>query len=182
MSTATTETGLFFELDTKAIGDDGLFVGYASIFGEVDLGRDAVQPGAFTKSLASKPATRVKMLREHNQTEPIGVWTDIVEDAKGLRVTGKLVLETTRGRETHALMKAGALDSLSIGYRTKSARLDRAKGVRLLDEVELHEISVVTFAMLPSATVSSVKSTTPDSFRSLVDAINAARTTLKGTK
>lgn len=171
---AANEPGLVFELDTKAVGDDGIFSGYASIFGEVDLGKDSVQPGAFTKSLAARPASRVKMFREHER-EPIGVWTDMVEDAKGLKVTGRLVLETIKGRETHALMKAGALDGLSIGYRTKSARHDRAKGTRLLDEVDLHEISVVTFGMLPSAVVTSVKS---NSFSELVAAINAARSAL----
>lgn len=174
MSVAT-DHGLIFELDTKAVGDDGIFTGYASRFGEVDLGRDVVQSGAFTKSLAARPAHRVKMLREHDQHEPIGTWTEIAEDGTGLRVTGKLVLDTVKGRETHALMKAGALDGLSIGYRTKASRMDKAKGVRLLDEVELHEISIVTFGMLPSATVTSVKSS---SFSQLVAAINAARANL----
>lgn len=174
MSVAT-DHGLIFELDTKAVGEDGIFTGYASRFGEVDLGRDAVQSGAFTKSLAARPARRVKMLREHDQREPIGTWTEIAEDGVGLRVTGKLVLDTVKGRETHALMKAGALDGLSIGYRTKASRMDKAKGVRLLDEVDLHEISIVTFGMLPSATVTSVKSS---SFSQLVAAINAARANL----
>jgi HK97 family phage prohead protease len=77
------------------------------------------------------------------------------------------------------LLKAGALDGLSIGYRTKSARLDKAKGVRLLDEIELHEISVVTFPALPAATVEAVKSNSTTQFRALVDAINSARDTLK---
>ncbi|MFG1399908.1 HK97 family phage prohead protease [Roseixanthobacter pseudopolyaromaticivorans] len=171
MSQATNH-GTVLELDTKAVFEDGLFHGYASLFGEVDLGRDAVSSGAFRKSLAERPANRVKMLREHDQREPIGIWTEIVEDTKGLRVSGRLILDTVLGRETHALMKAGALDGLSIGYRTKAARRDKARGVRLLDEVDLHEISVVTFAMLPSATVTSVKS---NSFSELVAAINAAR-------
>ncbi|TCK27987.1 prohead peptidase [Ancylobacter aquaticus] len=174
MSLAT-ESGLIFEFDTKAISDDGTFAGYASRFGEVDLGRDVVQSGAFTKSLTARPAPRVKMLREHDQREPIGVWTELAEDGNGLRVAGRLVLDTVKGRETHALMKAGALDGLSIGYRTKASRLDKAKGVRLLDEVDLHEISIVTFGMLPSATITSVKSS---SFSQLVAAINAARANL----
>lgn len=165
-------------LDTKDVGDDGTFHGYASLFGVTDLGRDSVQRGAFTKSLSTRPASRVKMLRQHDEREPIGVWTEIVEDTKGLRVSGQLVLETVRGKETHALLKAGALDSLSIGYRTKAARLDKAKGVRLLDEVELHEISIVTFGMLPSATVHAVKSNGTTQFRALVSAINDARKSL----
>lgn len=171
------ETGIV-HLDTKSVGDDGTFYGYASLFGVTDLGRDVVSRGAFTKSLAQRPAARVKMLREHDQSEPIGVWSEITEDTKGLRVSGKLVLDTVKGRETHALLKAGALDGLSIGYRTKSARMDKAKGVRMLDEVELHEISVVTFPMLPAATVEAVKSNGSTDFRALVDAINSARKSL----
>lgn len=171
------ETGVV-QLDVKSVGDDGVFSGYASLFGVTDLGRDTVSRGAFTKSLAQRPASRVKMLREHDQTEPIGVWNEIVEDTKGLRVSGRLVLDTVKGRETHALLKAGALDGLSIGYRTKSARFDKSKGIRTLDEVELHEISVVTFPMLPSATVEAVKSNGPTTFRALVDAINSARNSI----
>lgn len=166
------------QLDVKNVGEDGTFHGYASLFGVTDLGRDVVQTGAFTKSLVEKPAPRIRMLREHNQAEPIGVWLEIAEDTKGLRVTGKLVLDTVKGRETHALLKAGALDGLSIGYHTKSSRLDKAKGVRLLDEVELHEISIVTFGMLPAATVEAVKSNGTTQFRALVDAINSARKSL----
>ena len=171
------ETG-HARLDIKSVQEDGTFSGYASLFGVTDLGRDVVSRGAFTKSLKQRPASRVKMLREHQPEEPIGVWTSIAEDATGLAVSGKLVLETIRGKETHALLKAGALDGLSIGYRTKSSRLDKAKGTRMLDEVELHEISVVTFPMLPSATVHAVKHNSVDSFRALVDAINSARKNL----
>jgi HK97 family phage prohead protease len=175
---STLEHGIV-QLDAKVVGDDGTFHGYASLFGVTDLGRDVVQHGAFRKSLTQRPASRVRMLREHDQAEPIGVWTEVAEDTKGLRVSGKLVLDTVRGKETHALLKAGALDGLSIGYRTKSARLDKAKGVRLLDEVELHEISVVTFPMLPSATVDAVKSVSSTQFRALVEAINSARKSLQ---
>ncbi|MET4371571.1 HK97 family phage prohead protease [Bradyrhizobium sp. LB12.1] len=171
------ETG-HARLDIKSVQEDGTFSGYASLFGVTDLGRDIVARGAFTKSLKQRPAARVKMLREHDQAEPIGVWTSIAEDATGLAVSGKLVLETVKGRETHALLKAGALDGLSIGYRTKSSRFDKAKGVRTLDEVSLEEISVVTFPMLPSATVHAVKSNSATQFSELVAAINSARKSL----
>ncbi len=169
------EHGHFIELEAKAVGDDGLFHGYASLFGVEDLGKDIVQPGAFAKSLKSRPAARIKMLREHDTANPIGVWDEVAEDGKGLRVKGRLILGTVLGRETHSLLKAGALDQLSIGYRTKASRMDRTKGTRLLDEVDLHEISIVTFAMLPSATVSSVKNYTPNQFQQLISAINGAR-------
>ncbi|GHE49950.1 primosomal replication protein N [Camelimonas fluminis] len=173
--TALEDTRLTLGLDHKSVQEDGSFSGYGSIFAETDLGRDQVQAGAFRKSLMLRPAQKVRMLREHNPREPIGVWTEIVEDAKGLRVSGRLVLDTVAGRETHALLKAGAMDTLSIGYRTKSARFDKSTGVRLLDEIDLHEISIVTFGMLPSATITSVKST---QFAELVAAINAARSSL----
>lgn len=169
------EHGTFTELDIKAVGEDGMFSGYASLFGVEDLGRDVVTAGAFTKSLKTRPASKIKMLREHDVANPIGVFDEVVEDATGLRVKGRLILDTTLGRETHSLLKAGALDQLSIGYRTKSYRYDKVKGIRMLDEVDLHEISIVTFAMLPSATVSSVKNYTPTQFQQLIAAINGAR-------
>jgi uncharacterized protein len=169
------ETGNFFEFDVKAIADDGTFTGYASLFGVEDLGRDVVQAGAFTKSLKSKPASKVKMLRGHDTSEPIGVWDSIVEDARGLKVAGRLILGTVKGRETHELMKAGALDGMSIGYRTKKESFNRTKNVRMLEELELHEISVVVFPMLPTATISRVKST---DFSRLVAALNRATSAL----
>ena len=173
--TTTKETGDCFEFDVKAIGEDGTFSGYASLFGITDLGGDSVQPGAFTKSLKSKPAAKVKMLRGHDTSEPIGVWTHLEEDARGLKAIGRLILGTAKGRETYELLKEGALDGLSIGYRTKKDGYDRTKNIRLLHEVELHEISVVTFPMLPSATIGRVKHT---DFSRLVEAINRATAAL----
>jgi HK97 family phage prohead protease len=170
------ETGSCLELDIKTIADDGTFTGYASLFGVTDLGSDVVQAGAFTKSLKSKSAAKVKMLRGHDTSEPIGVWDSIIEDVRGLKATGRLILETVKGRETYALLKAGALDGLSIGYRTKKETFDRTKNVRLLHELELHEISIVTFPMLPSATISRVKHT---DFSRLVQAINRATAALQ---
>lgn len=173
--TNTKETGNCFELDVKAVAEDGTFTGYASVFGVTDLGGDSVQPGAFTKSLKSKPAAKIKMLRGHDSSEPIGIWTSIVEDSRGLKATGQLILETVKGRETYALLKAGALDGLSIGYRTKRESYDQTKKVRLLNELELHEVSIVTYPMNPIATISRVKST---DFSRLVAAINRATAAL----
>jgi HK97 family phage prohead protease len=171
----TKETGNCLELDIKAVAEDGTFSGYASLFGVKDLGGDVVQPGAFTKSLKSKPAAKVKMLRGHDTSEPIGVWTSLAEDSRGLKATGQLILTTVKGRETYELLKAGALDGLSIGFRTKKETFDRKNNVRKLNELELHEISIVTFPMLPSATISRVKST---DFSKLVAAINRATAAL----
>jgi len=169
------EQGGCLELDIKAIAEDGTFTGYASLYGVTDLGGDVVQAGAFTKSLKSKPASKVKMLRGHDTSEPIGVWTSIAEDTRGLKVTGQLILTTVKGRETYELLKAGALDGLSIGYRTKKESFDRKNNVRLLNELDLFEISLVVFPMLPSATISKVKTS---DFSKLVIAINRATAAL----
>lgn len=148
------------EFDAKAVKDDGTFEGYASKFGVKDLGDDIVMPGAFTKSLAERPAQRVKMLWQHDPTKPIGSWKHIAEDSKGLPVVGKLNLDVQQGREAHALMKDGAIDGLSIGYVTRDHAFVKG-GARELRAVDLHEISVVTFPMLPEATIDAVKDFDP---------------------
>lgn len=140
-----------------AVEEDGTFSGYASLFGKADLGQDVVLPGAFRASLARRGAGGIKMLFQHDPREPIGVWTDIREDTAGLFVRGKLTTGVARAREVLSLIRAGALDGLSIGYRTVRGRTDAKTGIRSLIEVDLWEISVVTFPMLPKARVSSVK-------------------------
>lgn len=173
------EFGIALDFDVKSVSTEGAFTGYAAVFGNEDLGKDVLMPGAFTKSLGSRPAAKVKMLFQHDPAEPIGIWTDLTEDAKGLRAKGQLILDTTKGREVHALMRAGALDGLSIGFRTLKDRFDRAKGIRYVEEVDLPEVSVVTFPMNPRATVSSVKGHDPERARALVAAINRAKEALR---
>lgn len=168
-----------FDFDTKAVSAEGEFVGYGAVFNNQDMGRDIIMPGAFTKSLTRRPASQVKMLRQHNSDEPIGIWTDLSEDGKGLRAKGKLILETVKGAETYALMRAGALDGLSIGFRSVKDRFDRAKGVRYLEELDVPEISIVTFPLNPRATVSTVKGHDPERARALVAAINRAKEALR---
>src|SRR5260221_14772954 len=153
---ALTETK-FARASLSTIEADGTFSGYASLFGKADLGRDMVLPGAFRASLAKRGAAGVKMLFQHDPNQPIGVWTEIREDEQGLFVKGKLTTEVSRAREVLSLMRAGALDGLSIGYRTVRGKTDAKTGIRSLMEVDLWEISVVTFPMLPEARVSSVK-------------------------
>jgi HK97 family phage prohead protease len=143
--------------DLKAVEADGTFSGYASRFGVVDLGRDLVLPGAFSESLARRGPRGIKMLFQHDPAEPIGVWLELREDGQGLFVRGRILPEVERGREVLALMRAGALDGLSIGFRTVEGRTDPRSGVRRLSRVDLWEISVVTFPMLPEARVSAVK-------------------------
>ncbi len=130
--------------------------GYASLFGAPDQGNDIVEKGAYAASLRAiaKAGGRVKMLWQHNPAEPIGVWDEVIEDAKGLRVRGRILPDVARGREAVALIEAGAIDGLSIGYRTVQATKDSA-GRRHLSQVELWEVSVVTFPMLPDARVAA---------------------------
>jgi len=137
--------------------DDGVFEGYASLFNREDLGHDIIAPGAFRESLASRGAQRIKMLFQHDPAEPIGVWDEIREDARGLYVRGRLMTAVAKAREVLTLMRAGALDGLSIGFKTVKARRDASTGVRRLEKVDLWEISVVTFPMLPDARVANVK-------------------------
>ncbi|MBS0233746.1 MAG: HK97 family phage prohead protease [Proteobacteria bacterium] len=137
--------------------DDGVFEGYASLFNREDLGHDIIAPGAFRESLINRGAARIKMLFQHDPAEPIGVWDEIREDTRGLYVRGRLMTAVAKSREVLALMRAGALDGLSIGFKAVKARRDAATGVRRLEKVDLWEISVVTFPMLPGARVESVK-------------------------
>lgn len=147
----------FHRPDAGILVTDGVVVeGYASLFGKRDQGGDAVQAGAYGASLKALAAQgrRVKMLWQHDPGQPIGVWEEVREDAKGLYVKGRILTEVERGREAAALLLAGAIDGLSIGYRTLRAERD-AKGHRLLAEVDLWEVSLVTFPMLPEARVSA---------------------------
>lgn len=139
------------------VTESGEISGYASKFGEVDDGGDIVQIGAFTKSLSRR---RPKMLWAHDPAQPIGVWSEMSEDESGLRVPGKIDLSVQRAREVHSLLKSGAIDGLSIGYRTALASKNE-KGQRLLKELDLWEVSLVTFPMLSSASVDAVKSDNP---------------------
>jgi len=136
------------------IAPDGTFRGYASLFGRIDLARDLVEPGAFRRALARRGPHGIRFLWQHDPKEPIGVFLDIAEDPRGLRVTGRLLPGVARAREAFALLEARAIDGLSIGYRTADAVRDRAAGVRRLREVDLWEVSLVTFPMLPGARVS----------------------------
>lgn len=139
------------------LSPDGSFEGYASLFGVVDMGQDLVMPGAFSESLLKRGAGGVKMLWQHQAGQPIGSWQSIEEDARGLKVRGRLNLAVARAREILALMREGALDGLSIGFKTEKSVKDKSSGVRQLTKLDLWEISVVTFPMLPEARISAVK-------------------------
>jgi HK97 family phage prohead protease len=147
-------------LAIKAITDEGMFEGYASTHYNVDEGGDRVEQGAFDRSLARYKGRnqRPKMLFMHDPSKVIGVWDDLYQDDKGLFVKGRLLKETQLGAETLALMRAGAIDSMSIGYRVIADSYEGTNSeVRVLKELDLYEVSIVTFPMNTEARVTGVK-------------------------
>jgi HK97 family phage prohead protease len=130
--------------------------GYASLFWTRDLNDDVTAAGAFAASVAERGAGGVKMLCQHDADRPIGVWDEVVEDGRGLFVRGRIFDVTPEGRMTGALVRAGAMDGLSIGFKAVKARPDDSGRLRVLTEVELWEVSVVTFPMLPGARIERV--------------------------
>lgn len=153
-----------FALQVKGLSEDGTFEGYGSVFGNVDSYGEKVMPGAFVASLAKhrREGSNVLMLWQHNANEPIGVWEDLAEDAKGLWGKGRLILDVQKAREVHALMKAKAIGGLSIGYREVKVTPDG--NVRNLEELDLREISPVSFPANRRARVESVKSERMEEF------------------
>jgi HK97 family phage prohead protease len=151
--------------------------GYASVFGRRDQGGDVVGRGAYAASLAALAASgrRVKMLWQHDPAQPIGVWDEVREDATGLYVKGRILTEVERGREAAALLAAGAIDGLSIGYRTLRAERE-ASGQRLLRELDLWEVSLVTFPMQAEARISAKGTMASDAvWRDLAQLFDKAR-------
>ena len=150
--------------------------GYASYFGAVDQGNDVVERGAYAASLAKLNAKgdKVKMLWQHDPAQPIGIWDEVRETERGLWVKGRILADVEKGREAIALIEAGAIDGLSIGYRTvKSTK--NAQGQRLLAELELWEVSLVTFPMLSEARVGAKSDTLIDTdLRELASALRDA--------
>lgn len=159
---------LEFKFSSEAPGQ---FTGYASVFGVRDDCGDIVMPGAFKGTLAKRPARNIKMARDHDLGCLVGVWDSIVEDQKGLAVSGHLLVsELEDAAETYALMKAGQLDSLSIGYRSIDWEYDAVTDTRQLKAVNLFEISIVPFGMLDVAKIDAVKSADLDAINSLSEA------------
>jgi HK97 family phage prohead protease len=174
-----------FDAEALTVSKGCEIAGYASLFGACDQGGDVVEAGAYGASLKRLEAggRRVKMLWQHDPAEPIGIWDEVREDARGLFVKGRLLKEVARAREAAALIEAGAIDGLSIGYRTIRATKD-GQGRRLLSEVELWEVSLVTFPMLPEARVApeAVEAKGAEDLRKLARAFEDARARLAARK
>lgn len=150
-----------FHFEIKAVEKDGLFSGYGSVFGEVDSYREIVAPGAFAASLTARAAKgrKLPILWQHRSDQPLGIYDVAREDETGLYLEGRLLVDdVTQAREAHALMKAGALTGLSIGYYVMGESWNEKDRIRTLTAVDLEETSLVTFPANDSARIDSVKS------------------------
>ncbi len=155
-STMREQQTLNFALELKSLDQEGRFAGYASVFDIVDNQHDVMLRGAFSKTLI-RGAGNIKLLWKHQQDEPIGVFDRVFEDDRGLYVEGRLLLNVRRAQEAYTLLKAGAVNGLSIGYSPISYNIDANSGVRRLAEVDLWEVSLVTFPANTAANVTVVK-------------------------
>ncbi|RYH03378.1 HK97 family phage prohead protease [Salipiger sp. IMCC34102] len=168
----------FCDPEARLVVSDGLEIsGYASVFGRVDQGGDSVVAGAYAGSLAKlgTAGRTIKMLWQHDPAKPIGIWDEVREDAHGLYVKGRLLPQIAQAKEAAALVEAGAIDGLSIGYRTLRAEKTAAPGRKLI-ELDLWEVSLVTFPMLADARVAG-KSEDPEAavLRDLATLFTGAR-------
>ena len=142
-----------FRFELKTLSEQGTFEGLAAVYGNVDLGNDVIEPGAFQKTLLDKGG-EIPILFSHDPTEPIGLGK-LNDTSQGLLVQGQLVLESPVAAKAYALMKARVLRGLSIGYDDVKSKI--VDGVRRLSEIKLWEISLVTFPMNPGAQITGVK-------------------------
>lgn len=141
-------------LQIKAADDGVTIEGYGSVFGNIDAYGDTIAPGAFAGSLAEHEdkGTSPAMLWQHNPDWPIGKWTQIAEDDRGLKVTGTLA-DTQQARDVAALVRMGAITGASIGFITRKAEMNHENGVRTLTDIDLWEVSLVTFPANEAARV-----------------------------
>jgi len=151
-----------FALSIKAddVADDGMFEGYGSVFGVEDSYGEIVAAGAFSESLDELAAKKriVPVLWQHRSDQPIGTYAEISEDDHGLFVKGQLLISAVgQAAEAHALLKAGAVSGLSIGYWVRESSFDEKTNIRTLTKLDLVEVSLVTFPACDDARVEAVK-------------------------
>jgi HK97 family phage prohead protease len=155
-----TKTHFDVQLKIKSVSETGEFEGYASVFGEKDSHSDIVAKGAFVKSLAQwvEKGLMPAMLWQHKMDEPIGIYTEIREDENGLYVKGRLLIDADPlAKRAHAHLKAGSITGLSIGYTLSECEFSKESDAWILKEIQLWEVSLVTFPSGGSARVTDVK-------------------------
>ena len=157
----------------------GRFAGYASVFGVLDDGGDIVMPGAFNTSLRTRGRQDIRLLFQHDPKDPVGLWERIGEDGFGLWVEGRLVSGVPRADALRRLIESRALDGLSIGFRTVRAQRDAGSGHRRLLEIDLWEISIVTFPMLAEARIAAAGKSPSAPERRLIRSLDAAISALQ---
>lgn len=145
-----------YPMEIKSISDEGYFSGYGSVFDVVDDWDDVIVRGAFAETLQKKTPV---MLWQHDSAEPIGVYERIREDEIGLWLEGRLLLDIEKGREAHILLKNRAIRGLSIGFLPLAWEWETRDNtrVRVLKDIDLWEVSLVTFPANPKAVVDEVK-------------------------
>lgn len=148
-----------FALDIRAMSDDGAIEGYGSVYGVKDSYGDVIVKGAFSESIKAHKSegTMPAMLWQHDERDPIGVWTDMSEDDNGLHLKGRVAVETQRGKDALALLRMKAINGLSIGFVATKKSFDDKAGVRILSGIDLWEVSLVTFPANVKARVTSIK-------------------------
>jgi hypothetical protein len=145
----------------KAIEKSGEFSGYLSVFGNADSYRDVVMPGAFTDTLDawSKKGAMPPVLWQHDSTQPLGPYTKMSQDDKGLYVEGQLLVDDIpQAKIAHTLLKAKVIRGQSIGYNVDEESYDGKTNVNQLTKLDLWEGSIVTFPANVEASVTAIKS------------------------
>lgn len=146
------------------VSQDGVFEGYGAVFGNVDFGGDVIAAGAFSQTIKDIAATgrKLPMLWQHDSYNPIGVFDEVKEDDTGLYVKGRVFVNTRQGADAYELLKGMAITGMSIGYGTVVSQRDENTGIRTLKQLDLYEVSLVTFPMNDAARVDSVKTKIAD--------------------
>ena len=159
----------------KNIDQEGVIQGYASTYGTIDHHQEVIEKNAFKRTLNEWRCKNKlpKMLWQHSMVEPIGVWEDLKEDSIGLKVKGRLLLDVQKGKEAYALLKSGAVDGLSIGFRVAESYVDKSSKVRIITDLDLYEISLVTYGANPEAQVTSVKYAEKDASSTLLQGMQS---------
>ncbi|AZL15556.1 HK97 family phage prohead protease [Rickettsiales endosymbiont of Stachyamoeba lipophora] len=143
--------------ELKSIKPNGFFSGYASVFNITDLHGDIIQSGAFLESLKRKQPSEIKLLWQHKTDEPIGIINSLYENEFGLCINARLLLELKRAQEAYTLMQHNVLGGMSIGYQVKKYSYNPKLKQRIITELDLLEISLVTFPANPQCKITNLK-------------------------